>query len=110
MRRNHERDWPGTVDQRSALANNVDSGGECGVIYDKRLGLGMPIVKRASAGLTLTHDPSHIDDHDTLHAARFAFTDCLCACKRLQASELWLTCVQQVGMVTFGLLIEPIDA
>ena len=51
--RNHERDWPGTVDRRSALSYRVDSGGECGVIYDKRLGLGMPILKRAYAGLTL---------------------------------------------------------
>jgi len=71
--RNHERDWPGTVDQRAALANNVDSGGECGVIYDKRLGLGMPIMKRASAGLTLPDDLSQNHDHDTqLHADCFA--------------------------------------
>ena len=60
--RNHERDWPGTVDQRSALANNVDSGGECGVIYDKRLGLGMPILKRAPAASRCLETSAHIPD------------------------------------------------
>lgn len=42
--RNHERDWPGTID-RAVLSDSTDSGGECGVIYDKRMGLGMPIIK-----------------------------------------------------------------
>ena len=50
--RNHERDWPGTTD-RAALDKNVDSGGECGVVYDKRMGLGMPIMTRALAKPTL---------------------------------------------------------
>ena len=48
--RNHERDWPGTVD-RAVLATSTDSGGECGVIYDKRMGLGMPIIKGPSASI-----------------------------------------------------------
>lgn len=46
-RRNHERNWPGLSD-RASVNKSSDSGGEGGVIYDKRMGLGMPIVLRAS--------------------------------------------------------------
>ena len=55
--RNHERDWPGTLD-RTVLADSTDSGGECGVIYDKRMGLGMPIIKGAPASPMLCTHPS----------------------------------------------------
>jgi hypothetical protein len=44
------------------LATSTDSGGECGVIYDKRMGLGMPIIKGPPASLTcsLTQNLRHI--------------------------------------------------
>ena len=44
--RNHERNWPGLSD-RASVNKSSDSGGEGGIIYDKRMGLGMPIVTRA---------------------------------------------------------------
>ena len=44
--RNHERNWPGLSD-RASVNKSTDSGGEGGIIYDKRMGLGMPIVPRA---------------------------------------------------------------
>ena len=43
---NHERNWPGTSD-RASVNKSSDSGGEAGVIYDKRMGIGMPIVLSA---------------------------------------------------------------
>ena len=43
---NHERNWPGLSD-RASVNKSKDSGGEGGIFYDKRMGLGMPIVKRA---------------------------------------------------------------
>ena len=53
VRSNHERNWPGLSD-RASVNKSSDSGGEAGVIYDKRMGLGMPIVLSARP----QHDPT----------------------------------------------------
>ena len=81
FRRNHERNWPGLSD-RAAVNKSTDSGGEGGVLYDKRMGLGMPIVLRAPisfATLRPNRNPNPDTDADPGH----------CSCKSIYACSIF---------------------
>ena len=39
---NHERNWPGTHDRFHGRAAVYDSGGECGVVYERRMAMPIP--------------------------------------------------------------------
>eukprot|EP00877_Chromochloris_zofingiensis_P010708 jgi/Chrzof1/5891/Cz16g19170.t1 len=59
---NHERDWPGSGDRY----NVDDSGGECGVAYERRMT--MPLPGRDKQWYSFDYGPIHFLQYSTEHA------------------------------------------
>ncbi len=103
------------------LADSTDSGGECGVIYDKRMGLGMPIIKGPLASPTLrTPAPpvpypmiAHLSVGEKVALLSIGSLCLLWHCARLQCSgSTRYVAAPQLGMVTYHRLggIAPTHA